>query len=169
MRPRLLAIYLNDHLAGAMAGVELARRARGSNEGTDLGDYLTGLVEAVEADREALLRIMDRLEVRADPIKRTLGWAAEKVGRLKPNGQLVGYSPLSRLVELEGLHAGVSGKLSLWQVLDATAGAELTDFDLTGLAARAREQLEQLERFRLEAARTAFADEPSSAQAADTG
>ena len=28
-------------------------------------------------------------------------WVAEKLGRLKTNGQLTGYSPLSRLVELE--------------------------------------------------------------------
>ena len=30
---RLLAIYLNDHLAGAALGVELARRLRSSNRG----------------------------------------------------------------------------------------------------------------------------------------
>lgn len=33
-----LAIYLNDHLAGATAGLELARRARGRNAGTPLGE-----------------------------------------------------------------------------------------------------------------------------------
>lgn len=36
---------------------------------------------------------------------------AEKLGRLKPNGQLHGYSPLSRVIELEGLYLGISGKL----------------------------------------------------------
>ena len=41
-------------------------------------------------------------------------WTAEKFGRLKPNGQLTGYSPLSRLVELEGLKLGITGKLGLW-------------------------------------------------------
>ncbi len=30
-----LSIYLNDHLAGATVGVELARRAAGSNRPTD--------------------------------------------------------------------------------------------------------------------------------------
>ena len=37
---KLLSIYLNDHLAGATIGVELARRIRARNRGTPLGDYL---------------------------------------------------------------------------------------------------------------------------------
>ena len=42
---------------------------------------------------------------------------AEKIGRLKPNDQLTGYSPLSRVLELEGLRSGVQGKLGLWDSL----------------------------------------------------
>ena len=34
-RPELLAIYLDDHLAGSIGGVETARRARGSDQGTE--------------------------------------------------------------------------------------------------------------------------------------
>jgi hypothetical protein len=37
---RLLAIYLNDHLAGATIGVELALRAARENTGSELGDFL---------------------------------------------------------------------------------------------------------------------------------
>ena len=48
----LLAIYLNDHLAGATAGRELVRRARGANDGTELGAYLETLAREVEADYE---------------------------------------------------------------------------------------------------------------------
>ena len=60
---------------------------------------------------------MKRLDVEPDQIKAGLGWAAEKAGRLKPNGHLLQFSPLSRLVEIEGLITGVSGKLSLWRAL----------------------------------------------------
>ena len=60
---------------------------------------------------------MDRLDVSEDRIKATLFWVGEKVGRLKPNGELLQFSPLSRVVELEGLLTGVSGKLSLWRTL----------------------------------------------------
>ena len=31
---KLLGIYLNDHLAGSTAGMEVARRSAGSNKGT---------------------------------------------------------------------------------------------------------------------------------------
>ena len=60
---------------------------------------------------------MDDLGFRQDPAKQVVGWLGEKAGRLKPNGQLRGYSPLSRLVELEGLALGVTGKLALWKAL----------------------------------------------------
>ena len=39
----------------------------------------------------------------ADKLKNVAAWGLEKVGRLKLNGELTGYSPLSRMVELEGL------------------------------------------------------------------
>ncbi len=156
MDHKLRGIYLNDHFAGSVAGHELARRAAGSNEGTELGAFLQRLSSEIAEDRETLTEVMDRLGVHTDQVKRTLAWGAEKVGRLKPNGRLLGYSPLSRLVELEGLHLGISGKLSLWQVLDATPAPEVSEFDFAGLAGRAQRQLTALEPFRRAAAQEAF-------------
>jgi hypothetical protein len=158
----LLAIYLNDHYAGSTAGLELARRTRASNEGTELGDFLERLTLEIEEDRQALELIMDRLGVRRDPLKRGFGWAAEKVGRLKLNGQLRGYSPLSRLLELEGLHLGISTKLSLWEILSSTHAGELEQLHLDDLIERARRQLDGLKPFRLEAARTALVAAPTA-------
>ena len=37
----------------------------------------------------------------------------ERLARLKPNGKVFRYSPLSRVLELEGLIMGVTGKLQL--------------------------------------------------------
>ena len=37
---RYLAVYLNDHLAGSTAIVELVRRAAREHEGTELGGFL---------------------------------------------------------------------------------------------------------------------------------
>ena len=54
----LLAIYLNDHLAGSTVGVELARRARGSNDGTELGEFLATLAAEIEEDRDTLGEVM---------------------------------------------------------------------------------------------------------------
>lgn len=165
MDHKLRGIYLNDHFAGSVAGHELARRAAGSNEGTELGTFLQRLESEIAEDRQMLADVMGRLGVRTDQVKRTLAWGAEKVGRLKPNGQLLGYSPLSRLVELEGLHLGISGKLSLWQVLEATPAPELGEFDFAGLAGRAQRQLTELEPFRRAAAREAFEADSASVSA----
>ena len=51
-----------------------------------------------------------------------MGWTGEKLGRLKLNGQLLGYSPLSRLIELEGLMLGIAGKLAMWIALSSRSG-----------------------------------------------
>ena len=113
----LLAIYLNDHLAGATAGRELGRRAARSNRDSSHGSFLADLADQIDVDRGSLLEIMRVLNVRLDRIKVLGGWGAEKLARLKFNGQLRGYSPPSRIVELEALSLGVRGKLVLWRTL----------------------------------------------------
>src|SRR5690349_4569188 len=113
----LLAIYLNDHLAGATGLIELARRSAASNRETSYGPVLAELSQEVQQDRTSLLEIMRELGVRPDPLKQAAGWIAEKAGRLKPNGRLLSYSPYSRVLELEVLLLGVQGKLALWQAL----------------------------------------------------
>jgi hypothetical protein len=156
---RLLAIYLHDHLAGATGGVELARRARAGNRSGKMGEALEGICAEIEADRATLERVMEQLEVKRNTAKVAGAWAAEKLGRLKLNGRLTGYSPLSRLVELEMLHLGITGKIQLWQALAETQGARLAQFDLPGLVERAESQRAAVERLRLDAAREAFAGE----------
>ena len=155
---KLLGIYLNDHLAGSTTGIELVKRASSANQGSELGSFLAGLVSEIDSDRETLKRIMDDLGIRRDPAKQAGGWVLEKAGRLKPNGQLRGYSPLSRLVELEGLALGVTGKLAVWKALRLVAESEpkLDRAELDGLVERAETQQRGLEEQRLAAAREAL-------------
>lgn len=156
---RLLEIYLADHLAAATAGTALARRACRSNSGNETGDFLRRLSAEIEEDRETLRRVMVRLGFSRSRAKETAASVAEKLGRLKLNGQLRGYSPLSRVLELEALSVGIAGKLALWESLQSVpALAErVSDFDLERLAERARRQREEVEEHRLRAARAAFA------------
>ena len=119
---KLLSIYLNDHLAGSTIGVRLARRISAKNRGTPLGGYLERLTSEIESDRETLERLMDELGIRRNRLKAFGAWATEKLGRLKLNGQLTGYSPLSRFVELEALYLGITGKRELWRALQRTLG-----------------------------------------------
>jgi hypothetical protein len=158
MADKLLRIYLQDHLAGATGGVELVRRARGANRQTAYGDPLARLADDIVADRRALEGIMGELGFGADRAKNVALWAAEKAGRLKLNGRLTGYSPLSRLIELEGLITGINGKLSLWRSLMEIAPEEpRLDPDRLGrLLERGQEQLRTLEGLRDRAAREAL-------------
>jgi hypothetical protein len=94
-----------------------------------------------------LLAIMRAVKVKVDPLKVLAGWGAEKVGRLKLNGRLLGYSPLSRLIELETLSVGVHGKLALWRSLQQVEPPLLGTAEglLAELMDRAQRQLQELE------------------------
>jgi hypothetical protein len=157
---KLLGIYLNDHLAGAQGGRDLAARAHGANKGTEYGGFLEGLLREIEEDKAALEDLMDQLEIGVDRLKVAAAWAAEKAGRLKLNGSLTAYSPLSRVVELEGLSLGVSGKQSMWTNLGEVAEQDpvLAAFDLQLYVERAQRQLDGLAEHRRRAAREALAD-----------
>src|SRR5215210_8066545 len=119
MNLKYLSIYLNDHLAGATVGVELSKRAASANEDSDYGTFISELSHEIAEDRASLERLMERLDVKKDRVKTTGAFLGEKVGRLKPNAHLTSYSPLSRVVELEALTLGVTGKLGLWKALIA--------------------------------------------------
>jgi hypothetical protein len=162
---RLLSIYLSDHLAGAVAGLELAKRSRSNNEGNDLGRFLDEeIIPEISEDRRSLEDVMQRLGIHPSAPKNALGWAGEKIGRLKLNGSVRSYSPLSRTVELEGLVMGVRGKMSAWDNLRASVADDprLEGVDWDELIRRAESQIERLRPRKLEAAKTAFST-PSKA------
>ena len=138
---RYLAIYLNDHLGGATGGVELARRIRASSRGHDaFGQPLDRICKEIEEDRATLEQVIERLGFSRTIAKPAGAWVAEKLGRLKLNGRLRGYSPLSRLLELEGLLIGITGKMALWKTLASLDSVEHLGVDFERLATRAAEQ-----------------------------
>jgi hypothetical protein len=153
-----LRIYLQDHLAGSTTGLELARRIRGENEGNEYGDVLAKIADEIDADRRALQALMEDFGFSADKLKNAGAWAVEKAGRLKMNGQITGYSPLSRMEELEGLLTGITGKQALWTALLQIAPDEprLDAERLERLRERAEAQRETVEGLREKAAREAF-------------
>ncbi|GGT46069.1 hypothetical protein [Streptomyces purpureus] len=117
MNHQAVSIYLNDHLAGATSGVELARRIAGAHRSSGRAGELRRLADDIAEDRESLLELMDALDVTPRRYKVYGGWVAEKVGRLKPNGRVYHRSGLSTLIELEALRMGIQGKHQLWQAL----------------------------------------------------
>jgi hypothetical protein len=150
-RHQHIGTYLNDHLAGSTVGVERARSARDANQGTEFAAPLARVCEEIEGDRDSLLAIIDELGIGRSKVKPALGWIGERVGRLKPNGQLRGYSPLGRVIDLELLVLGISGKLRLWAVLGEVLDGE-SSADLPALIARAEGQRSTIEDLQLRAA-----------------
>ncbi len=149
----VLDVYLSDHLAGATAGLSLAKRmSRASPAGP-----LSEIAAEIESDRQALRGLMAALNLRPSLLKTVMGWFGEKAGRVKLN-RLFDRSPLSNLLELELLIAGVSGKLQLWRALAETASADLRleQFDFTALGRRAEDQRRRLEELHERAARKAL-------------
>lgn len=117
MHQRRLATYLNDRAALLTAGAELAGRAAISNVHSPYGPLFARAVKDFEADRALLREIMAAHDVSPDRLKSGAAWLGEKLGRLKPNDQLTGYSPLSRVVELDVLTAVVATLDGTWAAL----------------------------------------------------
>jgi hypothetical protein len=153
-----LGVYLNDHLAGSAAGIELAEKLRDNNQGTELGNVMAALHRDIARDRATLEELMARLEVAQHPVKEAAGWLLEKLSRLRLNPALTGSAELTRLLETEALSLGIEGKLAMWLALKEAAAADQrlagTDFDR--LIERARTQRRSLEPHRVAAAVRSF-------------
>lgn len=144
---QLLAIYLDDHRAAAAAGQALARRVEHRYRREPGFEALETIRREVESDVRSLDELRAGLDVHGGRWKQVLAVAGEKLGRLKLNGRLIRRSPLSRLVELELLSAGITAKRRLWDALISTGGSEqLAGIDLRRLRDRADGQLEQVHR-----------------------
>jgi hypothetical protein len=141
-RNTYLDIYLDDHRAGAAAGLALARRMSDRYGGEPGFEALVGLANDIDDDVRSLDELRERIGSTGGAAKRAVALVGERLGRLKPNGHLLRESPLSKLLELELLSAGVAAKRRLWDALTAACGNErLAGLDLQRLSGRADEQL----------------------------
>lgn len=159
---RPLEVYLRDHFAGSTAGLALVRRARRTSTGTDLHEVLAALEVEIDDDRRTLRDLMSRLAVTPSSFKSAVGAVAELVARLKGNGRLVRRSPMSPVVELEGLAAGIVTKRNLWHSLRAAVPAhqQLQADELDVLIDRATAQLERVQAAHDRAAAAALGGPP---------
>jgi hypothetical protein len=140
----LLRIYLRDHESAAAGGLQLVRQCWKANRGTPYAPELQRLMTDIRSDRDALRHICRQFHVKYSNLGRAVAYLGATVGRLKLNGRLIRYSPLSRVLELEALSGGVMTKLRLWESLVLLADDEkrLDREALTRLATEAKDQLE---------------------------
>lgn len=153
-----LGIYLNDHLAGAAAGVEMSERLRENNEGTPFGGVLNEMVLEIKEDRATLENLMDRLGIERSGGKQAGGRGLERLAKLRTNRVLARNAELARMLDIEALQLGVEGKFAMWRALQEIAGLDerLGATDFAGLAERAQQQRDTLENYRHQSTVLAF-------------
>lgn len=157
-RDQLLHIYLADHRAGSAGGVALARRIAKQNSNTHLGREMNEIANGIAEDQARLDSIMGQLGASRKRWREAAAMAAERLGRLKTNGMVLHYSPSSRVLEIEGLIMGVSGKLQLWRSLMEALREDprLDAGEIERLSMRAEDQRSRLEQLHADAAKLAF-------------
>jgi hypothetical protein len=154
-----LATYLNDHLAGSVAAVELLERLEAVYPGTDMARFFAALRNEIVADRGALEELMTRLQIAESRPRKASAWIAGKFTELKLRLDDKLRGPLRLLESLEAVGLGIDGKLALWRALNAATSVNPAlqgILDYERLEKRAEEQREAVEIVRLEAARAAF-------------
>ncbi|MCU1241570.1 MAG: hypothetical protein JWO71_2296 [Candidatus Acidoferrum typicum] len=148
-----LATYLHDHLAGSVHAISLLEFIRDEHDGERLGRFASSLLREIQADRETLQDLADRVGVGSSEVKELTAWITEKFSRLKlRRGAQNGVGTFEAL---EFLELGIHGKWALWRALGTVAETDtrLRGLDYEHLAARAEAQRSIVEERRLETAR----------------
>lgn len=155
---RLLGIYLDDHVALLVGGCELVRRTLRAATEPRVRSFLERLLPELRDDRAAAARAAQTAGRSPSRLKQRLAWVAEKAGRAKLNGTVTSRSPLSLLVELEGIAAVLGISAARWRTLERVGPEELRG-DAARRASRAAERLTELEELRLGVVEGVFAVE----------
>jgi hypothetical protein len=156
-----LATYLNDHLAGSVAAIELLDDLIKNRTAQRLEKFLVELRDDINSDQEVLRDLIQKLDLGESAVRKAGAWMAEKLGEMKVllGGNEIGG--LGLLQALEVLALGICGKELLWRALQTVEAnvSQLQGIDLERLEQRAREQFERVEKERLHLAREAFSAE----------
>ncbi len=152
-RSRMRGIYLDDPLVLLSAGRALAGRMLRRAD-AELGGLLREVRAVLGEDRDEVHALMAERGLRRSRVKPAFGVLAERAGRLKLNGALVRRSPLTPLVELEGLRLILEGTRARWAALEA-AGA-LPGAEPGRRAERAARLADRVEEIRLAVAPAAL-------------
>jgi len=149
-----IEVYLNDHLAGATAGVNLVDQAAERHRSDELGEFFAPLAAEIKADLGTLESLMESMNVDKSASKTALAEVGSKLAAPKFDAQGAGNEHLGDFVTLETLSIGVEGKRCMWKALKTVADAypELGALDLDELESRAQDQRDRLEDKRNEVA-----------------
>jgi hypothetical protein len=158
MATKHLATYLNDHLAGSQAALELLEHLAATQADTPLKLVFEELHADILADRRELESLMARLHVDESGPRKVTAWLAEKLTRLKLRLDDPSDGAFRLLESLEALAIGIEGKRALWRALAMAAevAPELQGGDYARLEQRAKQQHDRVEMARLDVAKVAL-------------
>jgi len=150
-----LHTYLNDHLAGSVAALELLDALIEHHSEDRFGKPFRDLRDEIHEDQETLRDLIRKVGADESTIRKAGAWLAEKFGRTKM-GNTADSAEL--LQALEALALGITGKKLLWRSMTAIAAnfPALQGDDFAELERRARDQFERVEDLRLQMVREAF-------------
>ena len=159
MSTKVLRIYLNDHLAGSVAALELLDHLTDLHSDPARKQFFVGLRAEIEEDQKVLQRMLAQVGGEESPVRKAAAWLTEKLGRAKLKLEDSGDGELRVFEALETLALGIQGKLTLWQALEAAADRipQFQGMDFPRLKQRALQQHQRVEDQRLQSARTALA------------
>lgn len=156
MSREALLTYLNDHLAGSVAALELLDLLLSTGPAGEREAYRSIRTE-IEEDQRILQQIIERLGGKESRVRKAAAWLTEKLGRAKFQIDDPGDGEFRTLEALEAVCLGIQGKLALWRALQALGPLpETGGLDLSGLQRRAQDQFERIDRLRLLAAQAAL-------------
>jgi hypothetical protein len=156
MAYRALDVYLNDHLAGATAGVNLAQMAAEEHQQDEHGPFFAEIASEIKQDYGTLERLMEELGTDKSAGKTAVAEMGSKFMAPKFKGD---DDALNAFITIETLSIGIEGKVCMWQALKRVEDAypTLEKFGLDELLERAQSQRDRLEAQRLEIAAQALA------------
>jgi hypothetical protein len=151
-----LTTYLNDHLAGSVAALELIDDLINVSDDASLKLFLANLKRDIEADQKILEGLLEAANEGQSPMRKAAAWVTEKFARAKFKVAGENLGGLGLVQAFEMLALGIRGKELLWRAVASSNSSSLRDIDFAKLEQRAVEQQKRVEEKRLEAARAAF-------------
>lgn len=154
-----LLTYLNDHLAGSTAAIELLQHGIERDTDNPLEVLFSEILPDITADQATLKQLIEQLDEKESGTRKAVAWIGEKLSRItRDSGASQPGVSLAQFEEVETLGLGILGKRALWVALRVLAKTDprLQTLDYDHLIARAEQQHAKVEEFRLTIAHAAL-------------
>jgi len=147
-----LSIYLNDHLSGSVAAIDLLDHLIADDPDPALEHELVELQSGLQLEQRTLRTLIDSIGSE-NKLGQAMAWVGEKVARLKVGYGAADSSSLRRFEALETLALGFCGRRLLWHTLAHLCenGVLHSELDFKELEHKAGHDAGKLEELRLAA------------------